>query len=40
MGPTLSSETSVFELQTPGKFPEEDRLQGIHVLRQMQIPTG
>ena len=27
MEPTLSSETSAFELQTPGKFPKEHRLQ-------------
>jgi len=26
MGPTLSPETSVFKLQTPGKFPEEYKL--------------
>ena len=27
MGPTLSPETSAFKLQTPGKFPEEYKLQ-------------
>jgi len=27
MEPTLSSETSAFKLQTPGKFPKEHRLQ-------------
>jgi len=26
MEPTLSSETSAFKLQTPGKFPKEHRL--------------
>jgi len=27
MGPTLSPETSAFKLQSPGKFPEEYKLQ-------------
>jgi len=27
MGPTLSPETSAFKLKTPGKFPEEYKLQ-------------
>ena len=30
MEPTLSSETSVFILQTPGKFPKEHRLHSKH----------
>jgi hypothetical protein len=29
MGPTLSPETSAFKLQTPGKFPEEYKLQNL-----------
>jgi len=30
MEPTLSSETSAFILQTPGKFPKEHRLHSKH----------
>jgi len=30
MEPTLSSETSAFKLQTPGKFPKEHRLHSKH----------
>jgi len=30
MGQTLSPETSAFKLQTPGKFPEEYKLQECH----------
>ena len=30
MEPTLSSETSAFKLQTPGKFPKEHRLYSKH----------
>jgi hypothetical protein len=30
MEPTLSSETSAYNIQTPGKFPEDDTLQSQH----------
>ena len=30
MGPTLSTETSAFKLQTPGKVPEEYKLHSEH----------
>ena len=32
MGPTLSPETSAFKLQTPGKFPEEYKLQNVTLI--------
>jgi hypothetical protein len=30
MEPTQSSETSAYNIQTPGKFPEDDTLQSQH----------